>query len=62
MKKKKLKEFVILSLIFILIIACIFNIMTKLVHKVSLKTELETSATYVNQEKNKNLDEDNKNN
>ena len=47
---------------FILIIACIFNIMTKLVHKVSLKTELETSAKYVNQEKNKNLDEDNKNN
>ena len=47
---------------FILIIACIFNIMTKLVHKVSLKTELETPATYVNQEKNKNLDEDNKNN
>ena len=46
---------------FILIIACIFNIMTKLVHKVSLKTELETSATYVNQqeqeqEQNKNLD------
>ena len=46
----------------ILIIACIFNIMTKFVHKLSLKSELETSATYVNQEKNKNLDEDNKNN
>ena len=48
--------------VFILIVACIFNIMTKFVHKMSLKSELETSATYVNQEKNKNLDEDNKNN
>ena len=47
---------------FILIVACIFNIMNKCVHKLSLKNELETSATYVNQEKNKNLDEDNKNN
>ena len=48
--------------LFILIVACIFNIMTKFIHKMSLKSELETSATYVNQEKNKNLDEDNKNN
>ena len=48
--------------VFILIVACIFNIMTKLVNKLSLKSELETSATYVNQEKNKNLDEDKKNN
>ena len=48
--------------LFILIVACIFNIMTKLVNKMSLKSELETSATYVNQEENKNLDEDNKNN
>ena len=48
--------------LFILIVACIFNIMTKLVNKLSLKSELETSATYVNQEENKNLDEDNKNN
>lgn len=48
--------------LFILIVACIFNIMTKLVKKMSLKSELETSATYVNQEENKNLDEDNKNN
>ena len=47
--------------LFILIVACIFNIMTKFIHKMSLKSELETSATYVNQEKNKNLDEDNKN-
>ena len=48
--------------LFILIVACIFNIMTKFIHKMSLKSELETSATYVTQEKNKNLDEDNKNN
>ena len=46
--------------VFILIVACIFNVMTKLINKLSLKSELETSATYVNQEKNKNLDEDNK--
>ena len=48
--------------LFILIVACIFNVMTKFAHKMSLKSELETSATYVNREKNKNLDEDNKNN
>ena len=48
--------------VFILIVACIFNVMTKLINKLSLKSELETSATYVNQEKNKNLDEDNKKN
>ena len=45
--------------LFILIVACIFNVMNKFVHKMSLKSELETSATYVNQqeqEQNKNLD------
>ena len=45
--------------LFILIVACIFNVMTKLINKLSLKDELETSATYVNQqnqEENKNLD------
>lgn len=31
----------------ILIIACIFNIMTKLVHKVSLNKEMVKSAQYV---------------
>ena len=44
--------------LFILIVACIFNIMNKLVKKVSFNTELEASATYVNQinqEENKNL-------
>ena len=43
--------------LFILIVACIFNVMTKCINKLSLKKELESSATYVNQE-NK---EDNKN-
>ena len=44
--------------LFILIVACVFNIMSKLVRKASLNTELETTATYVNQinqEENKNL-------
>lgn len=45
--------------LFILIVACIFNVMTKIVHKTSLKSELEASATYMNQqEENKNLDEE----
>ena len=42
---------------FILIVACVFNIMNKLVHKLSLKDELEASATYIfqeNQQENKN--------
>ena len=43
--------------LFILIIACIFNIMSKLVNKKSLKDELEASATYVEQQKDsENLD------
>ena len=44
--------------LFILIVACIFNIMTKFVKKNSLENELESSATYVNQtnkEDDKNL-------
>jgi len=45
--------------VFILIVACIFNVMNKLVNKLSLKDELEASATYVyqeNKEEDKNLD------
>ena len=34
----------------ILIIAGIFNVMNKLIHKMSLNAELESSATYVNQQ------------
>ena len=41
--------------LFILIVACIFNIMNKFVHKLSLENELEASATYVNQQEDKNL-------
>ena len=44
--------------LFILIVACVFNVMTKIVHKTSLKSELEATATYVNQEENKNLDKE----
>ena len=44
--------------LFILIVACVFNVMIKIVHKTSLKDELEATATYVNQEENKNLDEE----
>ena len=45
--------------LFILIVACIFNVMNKFINKLSLKDELESSATYVyqeNQEEDKNLD------
>ena len=34
----------------ILIIACVFNIMNKLVHKLSLNKEMIYSATYMQQE------------
>ncbi len=36
-------------LLFILIIACLFNIVNKLVHKSSMKQEVEASAEYVEQ-------------
>lgn len=39
----------------ILIIACVFNIMWKLINKLSLDTEMITSAEYIYEEqKNKN--------
>ena len=47
--------------LFILIVACIFNIMNKFVIKLSLKSELEASATYVNEENKENNQEENKN-
>ena len=43
----------------ILIVACVFNVMSKFVNKLSLENELESSATYVNQqnqEDDENLD------
>lgn len=42
--------------LFILIVACIFNVMSKFVNKLSLNDELEASATYVNQKEEENLD------
>lgn len=39
----------------ILIIACVFNIMNKLVHKLSLNSEMLQSAQYIfSEEKNQN--------
>ena len=36
--------------IFILIIACIFNIMLKLVQRISLNTQLEETVSYMQKE------------
>ena len=41
-------------LLFVLIIACLFNIVNKLVHKESMKQEVEASAEYVEQRQNAN--------
>lgn len=41
-------------LLFILIVACLFNVVNKLVHKASLNQELESSAQYVQQQQLKN--------
>ncbi len=41
-------------LLFILIIACLFNIVTKLVRKASLERELESSAQYVVEQQTQN--------
>lgn len=40
--------------LFIFIIACLFNIVNKLVKRAPLKQELETSARYMYQQKNNN--------
>lgn len=40
-------------LLFILIIACLFNMINKLVHKASMQEEIKASAAYV-QEKQAN--------
>lgn len=36
----------------VLIIACLFNITSKIVHKTSLKSQLEASAEYMSEQKN----------
>lgn len=38
----------------ILIIACVFNVMNKLVHKLSLNKEMLSSAQYVYEEQQQN--------
>lgn len=38
----------------ILIIACVFNVMNKLVHKLSLNKEMLSSAQYVYEEQRQN--------
>jgi len=40
-------------LLVILIIACLFNVVIKLVHKMSLKAELQSSAQYIYDQQNK---------
>ena len=41
-------------LLFVLIIACLFNIINKLVHKSSMKQEVEASAEYIEQQQKAN--------
>lgn len=41
-------------LLFVLIIACLFNIVIKLVNKNSLEQELEASAQYIQEQKMQN--------
>ena len=38
----------------ILIVACLFNIVNKLVHKASLEQELQSSAEYIQEKKLEN--------
>ncbi len=46
----------------ILIIACVFNVMNKLVHKLSLNSEMLSSAQYVyDQQQNEENNENNTN-
>lgn len=42
-------------LFIILIIACLFNIVNKLVHKSSLDQELKSSAEYIEQQKEEQI-------
>lgn len=45
-------------LLFIVIIACLFNVVNKLVHKASLNKELESSAQYIQEQQLKNAIKD----
>ena len=42
------------ALLFIMIIACLFNIVNKLLHKASLEKELESSAQYIQRQQLEN--------
>lgn len=42
-------------LFIILIIACLFNVVNKLVHKASLEQELQSSAEYIEQKKEEEI-------
>ena len=42
-------------LMFILIIACLFNVITKLVKNMSLETELLSSAQYIQDQQNNDV-------
>lgn len=46
----------------ILIIACVFNIMSKLIHKLSLNSEMLSSAQYVYDQQQKEENNENKTN
>lgn len=39
----------------ILIVACLFNVVNKLVHKASLQQELESSAQYIQEMQQENI-------
>ena len=41
-------------LLLVLIIACLFNIVIKIVHKNSLKNELQSSAQYIQEQQSEN--------
>lgn len=41
-------------LLFVLIITCLFNVVNKLVHKASMKEEVEVSAEYIEQQQKAN--------
>ena len=48
--------------LFILIVACVFNVMNKLVHKLSLNSEMLSSAQYIyDQQQNETNNENNTN-
>ncbi len=40
-------------LLFVLIIACLYNVMNKLVHKASMKQEVEASVQYMQEQDKK---------